>query len=52
MPKDSFPVRWKGENGLYLAGFSRSGIAGLSKDAKAIANDIKTVLSGRKENKN
>ncbi|PKI54451.1 hypothetical protein CRG98_025134 [Punica granatum] len=40
MPKESFPNHWKGKNGLYCAGFSRKGLAGISKDAVNIANDI------------
>ncbi|KAH0634384.1 hypothetical protein KY284_037170 [Solanum tuberosum] len=36
-------INWKGENGLYCAGFSKRGIAGISMDAIAIVNDIKTV---------
>ncbi|KAL5714619.1 indole-3-pyruvate monooxygenase [Ranunculus cassubicifolius] len=41
MPKMEFPNHWKGENGLYCAGFSSRGLAGISKDAEAIARDIK-----------
>ncbi|KAG5594910.1 hypothetical protein H5410_036142 [Solanum commersonii] len=36
-------INWKGENGLYYAGFLKSGITGISMDARAIADDIKTV---------
>ncbi|KAJ1393510.1 Pyridine nucleotide-disulfide oxidoreductase, class-II [Sesbania bispinosa] len=35
-----FPNRWKGENGLYAVGFSKSGLLGASIDAKRIADDI------------
>ncbi|KAF5468339.1 hypothetical protein F2P56_012497 [Juglans regia] len=44
MPKNSFPGHWKGERGLYCAGFSRRGLAGVSADATAIANDINKVM--------
>ncbi|RZC44220.1 hypothetical protein C5167_037171 [Papaver somniferum] len=43
MPKNSFPDHWKGANGLYCAGLSRRGLAGVSMDAEAIANDIKKI---------
>ncbi|XP_008795318.2 probable indole-3-pyruvate monooxygenase YUCCA11 [Phoenix dactylifera] len=39
-PIAKFPNHWKGENGLYFAGFARSGLAGISMDAKNIADDI------------
>ncbi|XP_015087241.1 probable indole-3-pyruvate monooxygenase YUCCA10 [Solanum pennellii] len=41
--EDGTLISWKGENGLYCAGFSRRGIAGISMDAIAIADDIKTI---------
>ncbi|KAI3886419.1 hypothetical protein MKX03_036706 [Papaver bracteatum] len=41
MPKNPFPYHWKGANGLYCAGLSRRGLAGISMDAEAIAKDIK-----------
>ncbi|CAN4120766.1 unnamed protein product [Withania somnifera] len=28
---NEFPDHWKGENGLYCAGFSKTGIAGISR---------------------
>ncbi|PIA41735.1 hypothetical protein AQUCO_02200279v1 [Aquilegia coerulea] len=40
MPKAKFPNHWKGENGLYCAGFSSRGLVGISMDADAIADDI------------
>ncbi|KAL8216870.1 hypothetical protein R6Q57_023707 [Mikania cordata] len=40
MPKTSFPNNWKGENGLYTAGFTRRGIFGAACDASKVANDI------------
>ncbi|OVA16350.1 Pyridine nucleotide-disulfide oxidoreductase [Macleaya cordata] len=46
MPKNRFPNHWKGANGLYCAGLSRRGLAGVSMDAEAIANDIKFILTG------
>lgn len=39
------PDHWKGKNGLYSAGFSRSGLFGISNDARAIAHDINALLS-------
>lgn len=39
-PKKGYPSHWKGEDGLYFAGFSRRGLAGISMDAKNIARDI------------
>ncbi|KAA8515203.1 hypothetical protein F0562_018382 [Nyssa sinensis] len=51
-PKKSSLNHWKGENGLYCAGFSRMGLAGISKDAKDIAKDIKTIISSKVEKLN
>ncbi|PIN07671.1 Flavin-containing monooxygenase [Handroanthus impetiginosus] len=45
MPKKRCPNHWKGENGLYCVGFARAGLFGISRDAKAIAHDIKAILS-------
>ncbi|KAI3958724.1 hypothetical protein MKX01_023400 [Papaver californicum] len=42
--KNPFPNHWKGANGLYCAGLSRRGLAGVSMDAEAIANDIKNYV--------
>uniref|UniRef100_A0A0D9XQ75 Flavin-containing monooxygenase n=1 Tax=Leersia perrieri TaxID=77586 RepID=A0A0D9XQ75_9ORYZ len=39
-PKKDFPDHWKGENGLYCAGFARRGLAGIAMDAKNICDDI------------
>ncbi|KAF5727711.1 Flavin-containing monooxygenase family protein [Tripterygium wilfordii] len=44
MPKNSFPNHWKGENNLYVAGLSRRGLEGVSKDAIAIAGDIEKIM--------
>ncbi|KAG5581444.1 hypothetical protein H5410_052071 [Solanum commersonii] len=41
--KNEFPNHWKGENGLYCAGFSKRGLAGISMDAITIVDDIKTI---------
>ncbi|XP_004247953.2 probable indole-3-pyruvate monooxygenase YUCCA10 [Solanum lycopersicum] len=41
--EDGTLINWKGENGLYCAGFSKRGIAGISMDAIAIVDDIKTI---------
>ncbi|KAH7519705.1 hypothetical protein FEM48_Zijuj08G0065600 [Ziziphus jujuba var. spinosa] len=48
MPKPKFPNHWKGENGLYSAGFSGRGLFGVSNDAQNIANDIFFALNKRK----
>ncbi|KAH6758149.1 Flavin-binding monooxygenase family protein [Perilla frutescens var. frutescens] len=45
MPMKKAKHHWKGENGLYCAGFARSGLFGISKDAKAIAQDINSILN-------
>jgi len=42
-PSKGYPNIWKGENGLYFSGFARMGLAGISKDAYNIANDIVSV---------
>ncbi|XP_012854405.1 PREDICTED: probable indole-3-pyruvate monooxygenase YUCCA11 [Erythranthe guttata] len=44
MPKKRNPNHWKGENGLYCAGFARAGLFGISNDAKAISQDISALL--------
>ncbi|KAM7507822.1 hypothetical protein LguiA_018275 [Lonicera macranthoides] len=44
IPKQRNPNHWKGENGLYCAGFSRAGLFGISNDAQNIADDIKKAL--------
>ncbi|KAL5204578.1 hypothetical protein ABZP36_009449 [Zizania latifolia] len=44
-PTRDFPNHWKGENGLYCAGFARRGLAGISMDAKNIADDITAALN-------
>ncbi|GMI93043.1 hypothetical protein like AT1G21430 [Hibiscus trionum] len=40
MPTKSYPEQWRGENGIYNAGFSRGGLQGISNDAQNIARDI------------
>ncbi|RDX95596.1 putative indole-3-pyruvate monooxygenase YUCCA11, partial [Mucuna pruriens] len=47
MPKPGFPNHWKGENGLYCAGFSRRGLDGISFDAQRIADDISLTVNVR-----
>ncbi|WVZ52952.1 hypothetical protein U9M48_003950 [Paspalum notatum var. saurae] len=39
-PKNGGPNHWKGDSGVYCAGFARRGLAGISMDAMSIANDI------------
>ncbi|KAF5199481.1 Flavin-containing monooxygenase [Thalictrum thalictroides] len=48
MPKHKFPDHWKGSNGLYCAGLARTGLTGVNMDARAVADDIKTLLTGNK----
>ncbi|BAT13140.1 probable indole-3-pyruvate monooxygenase YUCCA10 [Oryza sativa Japonica Group] len=43
-PKKFFPNHWKGENGLYCAGFARRGLAGIAMDAKNIADHIVATM--------
>ncbi|ESW35047.1 hypothetical protein PHAVU_001G202100 [Phaseolus vulgaris] len=40
LPKPSYPIHWKGNNGLYCVGLSRRGLYGAAADAENIANDI------------
>lgn len=49
MPKNRFPLHWKGINGIYCAGLSREGVAGIGRDAEDIANDISSILSRERE---
>ncbi|KAJ6352654.1 hypothetical protein OIU76_001811 [Salix suchowensis] len=46
MPKLRFPNHWKGENGIYCAGFSQKGLMGISVDAQRIAADIGLAWKG------
>ncbi|KAK2630845.1 hypothetical protein QOZ80_UnG0722520 [Eleusine coracana subsp. coracana] len=39
-PRVPFPDGWKGESGLYSAGFTRRGLSGVSSDAVKVAQDI------------
>ncbi|GAB4851403.1 Probable indole-3-pyruvate monooxygenase YUCCA3 [Ancistrocladus abbreviatus] len=39
-PKAPFPNGWKGNAGLYAAGFTRKGLSGASEDAMKVAEDI------------
>ncbi|KAK9162618.1 hypothetical protein Syun_003520 [Stephania yunnanensis] len=48
LPKNKFPNHWRGSNGLYCVGFSRRGLAGVSMDAVAIAQDMKLIMGGKK----
>lgn len=50
-PKVPFPKGWKGENGLYCAGFTGKGLLGASADAVNIARDIADRWKNRTENK-
>ncbi|KAI3420729.1 uncharacterized protein J3R85_012537 [Psidium guajava] len=42
------PLHWKGQNGIYCAGFSKQGLAGIARDSVAIADDIDEVMNGMK----
>ncbi|KAL6845571.1 hypothetical protein ACP4OV_025066 [Aristida adscensionis] len=44
-PKKGYPNHWKGENGLYCAGFARRGLAAITMDAMNIARDIAVVAA-------
>ncbi|VFQ78122.1 unnamed protein product [Cuscuta campestris] len=44
LPKEEYPMHWKGKNGLYCAGLARRGLHGISFDSQCIANDIKLLL--------
>lgn len=44
MPKREITNPWKGENGLYSVGLGMAGLAGISRDAKSVAADIKSAV--------
>ncbi|XP_077210886.1 putative indole-3-pyruvate monooxygenase YUCCA10 [Tasmannia lanceolata] len=48
MPKEKYPNHWKGKNGLYCAGLSRRGLAGVAEDAQNIADDINRIFNDTK----
>ncbi|MFS7888497.1 putative indole-3-pyruvate monooxygenase [Helianthus anomalus] len=50
--KNGFPNGWKGKNGLYASGFTRTGLAGVSADAIKISQDIAQVWKQDLNNKN
>ncbi|OIW13349.1 hypothetical protein TanjilG_02869 [Lupinus angustifolius] len=43
-PMPSYPIHWKGKNGLYCVGLSRRGFYGAVADAENIANDISSMV--------
>lgn len=45
MPKPNYPYHWKGENGIYCAGFSQKGLEGIAYDAQKIANHISLIIN-------
>ncbi|CAK9316362.1 unnamed protein product [Citrullus colocynthis] len=45
MPRSEIPKHWKGEKKVYCVGLSRQGLAGVSADAKAVAQDISNNIS-------
>ena len=49
MPKARFPDHWKGNNGLYCAGFARKGLLGISIDAENIARDISFIMNTKRK---
>ncbi|XP_061366529.1 probable indole-3-pyruvate monooxygenase YUCCA10 [Gastrolobium bilobum] len=44
LPKPSYPIHWKGKNGLYCVGLSRRGFYGAAADAENIANDVSYIM--------
>ncbi|KAM7278693.1 hypothetical protein ACFE04_005827 [Oxalis oulophora] len=44
MPRNKGPDHWKGDNNIYCVGFSRQGLRGISIDAQATVNEIKSIL--------
>ncbi|KAJ6810113.1 putative indole-3-pyruvate monooxygenase YUCCA7 [Iris pallida] len=50
--KDCFPNSWKGKCGLYVAGFTRRGLAGASSDAVRIAKDLGEAWTEQMEQAN
>ncbi|MCD9558765.1 hypothetical protein HAX54_016350 [Datura stramonium] len=44
LPKQEFPQHWKGKNGLYCVGLSRTGLYGIAFDAQNIATHINSLL--------
>ncbi|XP_058105402.1 indole-3-pyruvate monooxygenase YUCCA8-like [Magnolia sinica] len=51
-PKAPFPSGWKGENGLYVVGFTGKGLLGTGSDAVNIAQDIARKWKNTSEDKN
>ncbi|KGN62223.2 hypothetical protein Csa_006346 [Cucumis sativus] len=47
MPKSGIPNHWKGKKNVYCVGLSRQGLAGVSFDAKAVAQDISNNISNK-----
>lgn len=45
LPKPSYPIHWKGNNGLYCVGLSRRGFYGAAADAENIANDVSSFTN-------
>ncbi|KAK1270772.1 putative indole-3-pyruvate monooxygenase YUCCA4 [Acorus gramineus] len=50
-PKSQFPNSWKGDNGLYCAGFTGKGLLGAGTDAVKIASDVARQWRALLENK-
>lgn len=51
-PKSPFPNGWKGQDGLYAAGFARRGLMGASTDAIKVAEDISEIWNQEIKQKN
>nr|XP_004503045.1 probable indole-3-pyruvate monooxygenase YUCCA10 [Cicer arietinum] len=49
IPKRCYPNHWKGEKGIYCAGFTKRALQGIAYDAKQIANDIKRDINARNQ---
>ncbi|TYK02079.1 putative indole-3-pyruvate monooxygenase YUCCA10 [Cucumis melo var. makuwa] len=47
MPRSGIPKHWKGKKNVYCVGLSRQGLAGVSFDAKAVAQDISNSISNK-----
>lgn len=52
MPRTPFPNSWRGENGLYVVGLTRSGLHGTALDAIKIAEHIVALWTTEECQKN
>ncbi|GMH25112.1 hypothetical protein Nepgr_026955 [Nepenthes gracilis] len=49
MPRRPPPFHWKGDNNIYCAGLARMGLAGLSRDAQMITDDVALLLQDEEQ---